>query len=155
MIIYDNATESDLDQLVTMRMEYLEEDFGDISIREESQIKSRLPGYFMKHLGKDCKAYVARDGEQIIATVLMVIEERPANPHYLTGTTGVLLNVYTKEYYRHQGHADKLVRMAIAEAKEKGLSNITLTATRDGYGLYKKIGFVEKKTQYTNMIFHL
>ena len=55
------------------------------------------------------------------------------------------MNVYTNKAYRHQGIAKKMVGQLIAEAKEKGCTEISLDATPEGKTLYKTLGFIENK----------
>ena len=52
-----------------------------------------------------------------------------------------LLNVFTKSAYRRQGHAEKLVRMLLCEAKNRGVEKITLSCTEEGFALYQKLSF--------------
>ena len=86
-----------------------------------------------------------------MSTVFLLIQERPANPSFLTGLTGTILNVYTIPVYRRRGIAERLLKMAIREAERKNLSYIELKATRSGEPLYRRLGFVPDKSQYTPM----
>ncbi len=47
-----------------------------------------------------------------------------------------------KEWQRH-GIAQKMVSMLIDEARNRGVTEISLDATEEGRPLYKKLGFVE------------
>ena len=53
------------------------------------------------------------------------------------------MNVYTNSRYRRQGIAYQMVQMLIDEAKEKGVTEISLDATESGRPLYKRCGFVD------------
>lgn len=81
----------------------------------------------------------------------MLIVEKPANPSFITGKTGTLLNVFTKPEFRRKGIANKLLNMAIEDAKNMDLSFIDLHATKEGYPLYLKNGFGEEKSEYVPM----
>lgn len=145
------ATVIDIPQLVQMRLAYLAEEHGGILPEHNSRLEEELPVYFQKKLNQGILAYVAEEGDEIVSTALMVVIERPGNPHFLSGKTGLLLNVYTKPLYRRQGLAGRLVTMALAEAKKLDLAYVELNATAAGYPLYKKLGFDEEQSRYVRM----
>jgi hypothetical protein len=66
---------------------------GDISIEEENAIRIQLVEYFAKHINNDFIAILAEDGNKVLSTAFLVITEKPANPTFITGKTGTLLNV--------------------------------------------------------------
>ncbi len=141
----------DIPQLVEMRIGYLTVDCGDLTTEELGALKLQLPDYFRRQLGSGVLAYVAEEDERLVSTVLMVIAEKPANPHFITGKTGTLLNVFTRPEYRRQGLAGKLIDLAIQDAKQLNLSYIDLSASKEGYPLYKKIGFTESHSDFVPM----
>lgn len=59
------------------------------------------------------------------------------------GKRAHLMNVYTNQAYRRQGIAMQMMRILIDEAKEKGATEISLDATKEGRALYKKLGFTD------------
>ena len=59
-----------------------------------------------------------------------------------SGIRGHIMNVYTNEKYRGQGIAYQMMNMLIEEAKNKGVTELSLDATEEGKPLYKKCGFV-------------
>lgn len=111
----------------------------------------KLPEYFEKHLGKDLFAFAAKENNEIVATALLLIIEKPSNPNFITGLIGNVLNVYTMPDYRRQGISAKLMENLISFAKEHNLDFVELKATTEGYPLYKKIGFTEHNSDYTDM----
>lgn len=149
------AVASDIPQLVQMRLAYLTEDHGGLLREHRERLEQDLPMYFYKNLNHSLLAYVAEDNGDVVTTVLMVIIEKPGNPHFLSGKTGLLLNVYTKPDYRRQGLAGSLINMAIEDAKKLELAHIELSATPSGYPLYKQLGFVEEQPHYTSMKYHI
>ncbi|MBE0600881.1 MAG: GNAT family N-acetyltransferase [Firmicutes bacterium] len=145
------ATQSDLHHIIDMRIQYLKEINQKLSDKEKGALLQHLPGYYQKHMGKDFFAYLAMDGDTPASTVFLLIIERPANLHFITGKTGILLNVYTRPAYRKRGLASVLLDMAVADAKKMNVSNIELQATEMGVPLYEKLGFTHKQSQYTYM----
>ena len=51
------------------------------------------------------------------------------------------MNVYTRESYRRQGTGKMMVQFLIDEAKNRGVTEISLDATEMGHPLYKSLGF--------------
>jgi GNAT superfamily N-acetyltransferase len=145
------AASDDLDHVIAMRIAYLKEINNKLSEKEKVALLNHLPDYYRRHMGKDFFAYLALDGGKPVSTAYLLIIERPANLNFITGKTGILLNVYTCPEYRKRGLASVLLSMAIADAKKLNISNIELQATDLGIPLYEKLGFTHKQSQYTYM----
>ncbi len=152
---FRQAEINDISQLVEMRLGYLIEDHGFLTEEETTRIKESLPSYFENHLGKDMSIYVGEEDRNIISTVFLLVVEKPANPSFITGKTGTVLNVFTKSQYRKQGIAGKLMNMMLEDAKDMNLSYVELQATDMGKPLYEKIGFSIQKSEYTPMKYKL
>ena len=148
---FNKAGIEDIDQLVNMRMAYINENFGEISETQKTTIETELPKYFSRHLGKDMIAFVAKDQGEIIATTMLVVIEKPANPRFITGKIGEVLSVYTSPKYRRQGIAKQLMLQLLSYAKEQQIDLVELKATKDGYPLYKQLGFEEEKSANVSM----
>lgn len=136
------ADESDQAQLIALRTEYLTEHFGRLARRET--IVAQLAAYYEAHLNRDFFAFLAEEGGNVIACAFLVVQEKPANPRFISGKTGLLLNVYTREPYRRRGAATRLLEAVIEQAEKDGLSSIELTATEAGEPLYRKLGFADR-----------
>ncbi|WHH60220.1 GNAT family N-acetyltransferase [Petroclostridium sp. X23] len=145
------ATINDMDILIQLRLDYLLTDKGNLEEGELKAIRSQLVTYFTKHINNDFIAIFAEIDNHIVSTAFLAIAEKPANPSFITGKTGTLLNVFTYRDYRRRGCATKVISQVIEEAKQLGVSLIELSATPDGEPLYKKFGFVEAATKYTPM----
>jgi GNAT superfamily N-acetyltransferase len=149
------ANETDVFQLIDMRLAYLSEDYSGLTTEQTCTIKAQLPDYFREHLNRDLFVYVCEDNEFIASTVFLLITEKPANPSFLTGLTGAILNVYTLPEYRRRGLAGNLMKMAIQEAKCKKLSYLELKATLAGSSLYRELGFVPDESKYVSMRYQI
>jgi ribosomal protein S18 acetylase RimI-like enzyme len=139
---YRLAKKKDITEIVQRRIDYLQEHHNGLSDSYVEHLIPKLTLYFTKHLTKSIHAYVAVvKPSEIVAIALLLVIEKPARPSFMNGKTATVLNVYTKPAYRHQGLAEKLMRMLLADAHSKGVDSVDLTATPDGYPLYQKLGF--------------
>lgn len=150
MNIY-KATLDDIDDLIRLRSDFLTMDQGRLSDQNEKEIRAQLKVYLAKHIPlEDFIAVIAKHPTgKIASAAFLIIQERPANPSFITGLTGTLLNVVTYPEFRRKGIASQVIGEIINEARQKGVSSIDLYATDDGRELYKKLGFVEPS--YTSM----
>ena len=144
----EKARTKDIEALVKMRLSYLIEDNGSLDAQDLEAIKRELPGYFQAHLGKDLFVYVIRDGQTIVSCAFLLTVEKPMNPAFINGKTGMVLNVYTCPSYRRKGCAKKIMEALLSEAKKMEISVIELKATENGYPLYLSIGFVDDGSKY-------
>lgn len=143
------ATIDDIVLLIKLRIDYLITDMEKLTTQEENAIRAQLKTYYEKHINQDFLAILAENDSKVMAAAFLVITEKPANPTFITGKTGTLLNVLTYPEYRRMGLATKVVTKVIDEATQLGVSSIDLSATEDGKPLYEKLGFKEPK--YTSM----
>lgn len=150
-IVFDTAREEDIDELIRLRMAYMKEDFGSVSERDEVLMKRQLPDYFRRKLGKELVAFVARDGEKLVAAAYLLIIEKPSSVPLPHGLMGEVLSVYTEPELRGKGICSHLIKDLIEYGRKAGLDCIDLKATADGYPVYKKQGFDDKKTHYKDM----
>lgn len=146
----EKADLSDIDELVNLRIDYLTEDYGSLTDIQAEKIRNQLPEYFRNHLNRDLFVYIVRY-EEIISCCFLLVSEKPANPNFIHGKTGTLMNVYTKPDFRRKGIAKKIMKFLIADAEKMGLDFIELKSTADGYNLYKSVGFEDVFSEYRNM----
>lgn len=154
-MVIRKAGESDINSLVDLRFSYLNCHFGNLTEEQESALQEQLPNYFKNHLNQDFLAYIAETDGKIVSTAFLVISEKPANPNFITGRTGLFLNVFTYPDYRKQGIATGILNELIKEVKNHNLTYIELSATEDGRPIYNKLGFEEKTTDCTEMRLYL
>jgi len=150
-MILNKADLNDIPELVRLRLEYLAEDHGGLSDKETELISASLPDYFLRRLNKELFVYTARTEERIVSCCFLFVTEKPANPDFINGLTGTVLNVYTEKSFRRQGIAGKLINNMLKDAKDMGLDFVELKATEDGYPLYKKLGFADAVNKYRSM----
>lgn len=135
------ATLEDIDTLVRLRLDFLEEDEGLTPAQSET-IERQMRGYLGAHMGDGAFiAALAEEDGHAVSTACVIIAERPANPHFLNGRVGTLLNVFTYPPYRRQGIATRIISLLMEEAAKLGVSSIELLATEAGRPVYEKLGF--------------
>lgn len=154
-MVFDIATHDDIPELIRLRIAYMIDDFGSVSDEERACMESQLPDYFARKLNKELIAFVARDGGRLVAAAYLLIIEKPASCLLRNGWDGEVLSVYTEDEYRGQGICTKLMSDLVEYGRTHGLDRICLMATKDGYPVYKKVGFEDKVSHYTDMIIRL
>lgn len=136
---YKIATKEDIATLMNIRLEMLRKVNGlpeDYAFSEKLVASSKR--YFQE--GNQTTCIALENGRAIACASMSYIEIMPTFSHP-TGKRAHLMNVYTNEDYRRQGIARKLVRMLVEEAREKGVTEISLDATDSGRPLYESLGF--------------
>ena len=150
-IVYCQASKDDIDELIRLRIAYMIDDFGSVSEHESECMRKQLPDYFERKLGTELIAFIAKDEEKIVSVAYLHIIEMPANSILLNGLYGDVLSVYTIPEYRGKGLCSQLMKNLVEYGKERGLGRIDLSATKDGYPIYAKLGFKDKEHRYTEM----
>ncbi|HBL84153.1 MAG: hypothetical protein A2Y17_12875 [Clostridiales bacterium GWF2_38_85] len=150
-ITYREATIADIEMLVKLRLEYLTADRGTLSEKEIIEISNQLYSYFQESIEVSFVAIFAEENSSVVSTAYLAISTKPANPSFITGKNGTILNVYTKPEFRNQGIATHVLTLLIEKAKNYNISKLELSATEMGKPLYQKLGFIDKHSKYTDM----
>ena len=139
MIKYKIATNDDIELLMSSRLEMLRVVNGlsdDYVYSDEIVRESR--DYF---LNGDHLTVLAIDGGEVIGCASMSFMWIMPTFSHPTGRRAHLMNVYTRNEYRRQGIARKMVEMLIDETWKIGATEISLDATTMGRPLYESMGF--------------
>lgn len=150
-ILFGEASKDDIKELIRLRIAYMIDDFGGVSNHERECMEKQLPDYFNRKLGNELIAFIAKDDNRIVSVAYLHIIEMPANSILLNGLYGEVLNVYTEPKYRGKGICTQLIKNLIEYGEKRGLGRVDLSATKEGYPIYKKVGFVDKEHRYTDM----
>lgn len=135
------ASKDDIDRMMNIRIEMLkvvndlpeDYEYSDEMINESRE-------YF---LTGDQMTVLALDGEETVGCASMsFIRVMPTFDHP-TGRRAHLMNVYTRDEYRRQGIARKMVKLLIDESWSEGVTEISLDATVSGRPLYESMGFTD------------
>ncbi|MDO5559904.1 MAG: GNAT family N-acetyltransferase [Oscillospiraceae bacterium] len=133
------AMKNDIQTLMSIRMEMLRvvNDLSDDSTFDEN-FKHSTREYFEN---ADQTTVLALDGEEAVGcATICYIDILPTFDHP-TGKRAHVMNVYTRKEYRRQGIALEMMKFLIDEAKDRGVTEISLDATKAGRPLYERCGF--------------
>ena len=136
---YRIAAKEDIELLMSIRLEMLRKvnELSDNYVFSDEFIANSMR-YFLE--GNQTTSIALEKGKIVACASMSYIELMPTFSHP-TGNRAHLMNVYTNADYRRQGVAHKLVQILIDEAKEKGVTEISLDATDLGRPLYESLGF--------------
>jgi len=141
MIRYITATNDDIELLMSSRLEMLKVVNNlpaDYIFSEELITYSKE--YFEKGNQTTILAIDEENDSVIGCATLCYMEMMPTFSHP-TGKRAHLMNVYTNQDYRRKGIAMRMMELLIIEARDRGVTEISLDATESGRPLYEKCGF--------------
>ena len=136
MVQIRKATDADIDALIKSRCRTMRE---VCSIGENYEFSAE----FME----STREYFLRgDGTTVIATddsaepPKIVANLMPTFSHP-GGKRAHLMNVHIEKEFRRKGIARRMIELLVDEAKERGVTEISLDATDDGRKLYEAMGW--------------
>ncbi|MFW9923440.1 MAG: GNAT family N-acetyltransferase [Candidatus Thorarchaeota archaeon] len=142
MITYRRATIEDIDILIDLRVEFLYEALKVSKDVSNKELRNSLRDYFSKTMPQDeFIAWLAIHEDEIIATSGLSFYTVAPSFANISGRIGYILNMYTKPNWRRKGIGKTLFEKMLFEAKQKGISKLSLHATSDGRPLYEIFGF--------------
>ena len=138
MINIIKATSSDLDMVMSSRIEMLKVING---LSEDIEFDIQFIDITREYFGNsDQTTVLAVDNDVIGCSTICYINVMPTFDHP-SGKRAHIMNVYTRNDYRRQGIAYQMVSFLIEEAKQNGVTEISLDATELGRPIYEKCGF--------------
>jgi len=140
MINIIKAGDSEFDMVISTRLEMLKavNSLPENAVFSEDFINTTKE--YFKSLYQTTVLSIL-ENEVVGCATICYITVMPTFDHP-NGKRAHIMNVYTRGRYRKQGIAFRMMEMLIDEAKQKGVSEISLDATESGRPLYKKCGFV-------------
>lgn len=139
MVTIIKAAAADLDKAIDSRIEMIKVVNG---LSEETEFDKEFLDATREYLNSPNQTtLLAVDREVIGCATICYIHVLPTFDHP-NGKRAHIMNVYTRSNYRRQGIALKMMEMLIEEAKQKGITEISLDATKPGRPLYEKCGFM-------------
>ena len=139
MIQYKIASADDIELLMQSRLEMLK---AVNSLPEDYTFTEELIANSKEYFTSGNQTTVLAIDEKAVGCATMCYIDIIPTFHRPSGKIAHVMNVYTNSQYRRQGIAFHLLSILIHEAKEKGVTKISLDATELGRPLYEKLGFV-------------
>lgn len=142
MIKYMIASNEDMELLMQSRLEMLK------AVNElpcEYEFSKELINNSREYFRNGSQTTVLAIDEGVIGCATICYMEMMPTFSHPTGKRAHLMNVYTSCEYRRQGIGLRMLHMLIQEAKDKGVTEISLDATEMGKPLYKKCNFIESE----------
>lgn len=145
---YRKATSEDIEELVKTRLivlraaNQLAEDADMPIVEQESYVYYRRALETGEHI-----AYLVYDDGKFIGAGGVSFYQVMPTYHNPGGKKAYIMNMYTAPEYRRQGIALHTLDLLVKEAKEQGVSAISLEATDMGRPLYEKYGFTAMKDE--------
>ena len=137
---------------------------GDIALLTETRVKilravNKLPeDADMGEVERQAREYYARalrdgthtaylvfDGDRFAGAGGVSFFQVMPTYHNPSGRKAYIMNIYTSPAYRRRGIAYKTLDLLVQDAREKGITAISLEATDMGRPLYEKYGFVRMR----------
>lgn len=135
---------SEVETLTTYRMAYLAELQGEQSEEYQQKLQKELNEYFTQALAeKRFFAFLAELNGEILSFGAMVIKKIPGDFNQSSYLEGDILNMFTVPFARRKGISALILQQLINEAKNRGISKVSLHTSKDGEKLYRKFGFSE------------
>lgn len=148
MFEYKRATQEDIEELVRTRMIVLRaanqlSDEADMSVVDQESY-----AYYKRALETgEHIAYLVYDNGTFIGAGGVSFYQVMPTYHNSSGKKAYIMNMYTAPEYRRQGIAFHTLDLLVRDAKEQGVSQIALEATKMGRPLYEKYGFVKMQDE--------
>ncbi len=135
---------NEVELLTNYRMVYLAEMQGEQSEEYLQQLRKDLTDYFSQALAeKRFFAYLADLKGEILGFGAMVIKKIPGDFNQSSYLEGDILNMFTVPFARRKGISAMILQQLINEARNRGISKVSLHTSKDGEKLYRKFGFSE------------
>lgn len=139
---YRKAGTAEIDLLTKTRIEVLLAANNLPDSTEMGEVERQSRAYYMKSIPAGTHtAFLAFDGDRFVgAGGISYYQVMPTyrNP---TGRKAYIMNMYTRPEYRRRGIARHMLDLLVQDAREKGVSFVSLEATAAGRPLYEKYGF--------------
>jgi Acetyltransferases len=134
----------EVELLTNYRLAYLTELQGEQTDEYQQKLRDDLNAYFRQALAEDrFFAYLAELKGEILSFGAMVIKKIPGDFNQSSYLEGDILNMFTIPVARRNGISAMILQQLINEARNRGISKISLHTSKDGEKLYRKYGFSE------------
>lgn len=147
-IMYKKASQKDIEVLTKTRIEVLRAANRLPAEVNMSEVEGQSRDYYKRALEDGTHtAYLIFDNDNFVGAGGVSYFRVLPTYHNPSGQKAYIMNMYTKPEYRRQGIAFQTLSLLVKDAKEKGITAISLEATDMGRPLYKKFGFIKMQDE--------
>ena len=140
---FRKADMSDIKELVQIRKKQLIDEGQDPDI----DIDIELNDFFERQMKEEKMIeWLAIEDEKIVGTAAILFLDFPPSFSNPIGIRAYITNMYTDPYFRKRGIATALLKKLIDEAKQRKITHIFLSASKQGRPVYEKCGFRMKNS---------
>ncbi len=140
---YKKATLQDIEILTETRAEVLKAANELPWDTDMSEIKRRSRDYYRTALADGTHtAYLVFDDDIFAAAGGISYYRVMPTWHNPRGSRAYIMNMYTSSNYRRKRIAYHVLELLVQDAKERGITSVSLEATKTGRFLYERFGFV-------------
>ena len=147
-LTYHRAGIGDIDLLTETRVKVLRAANGLDESVDMAYVAEAAREYYLESLKNgNHAAYLVLDGEMFVgAGGVSFYRVMPtcSNP---SGWKAYIMNIYTHPDYRGQGIAYRTLDLLVQEARNRGITSISLETTLLGRPLYEKYGFIKDEKE--------
>src|SRR5574344_227110 len=143
---YRIADKSEIDLLLEMRLEFGKDIHPEYDKKKMEELSIGSYRYIKEHIEKEM--YFGFFGEidnQITCSTSLLIYNYPPLFSASYRTIGHVLNFYTRPQYRNKGCGIGRMEYVKQYAKEINIYKLDLAATKAGYPLYQKCGYIDSE----------
>ncbi len=143
MIQIRKATDADIDALIKARCRTMREvcGFGE-DYEFSAEFMEATKQYFLHGDGTTVLAIDnSYEPAQIVGNATICYTNMMPTFSHPSGKRAHLMNVHVEKEFRRKGIAHKMIEFLVDDAKERGVSEISLDATDDGRKLYEAMGW--------------
>ncbi|MBV2363881.1 GNAT family N-acetyltransferase [Streptomonospora nanhaiensis] len=140
------AVAADIPELVRLRALFAERpDSGWGPPPEGDAWRERCAESIAEQLFRDTMRIAVVDGGEggLAACGMGVVDQRLPMPHNPDGRVGMVFGLVTDPEHRHRGYARAIMAELLAWFDGLGVERVNLTATPEGDGIYRDLGFVD------------
>ena len=140
------ADDTEIDLLVDLRIKFVKDIHPEYTINKINELTVATKKYINEQYNKNM--YVGFIGEvesEIVCTTALLIYDYPPLYSQEYRKIGHVLNFFTDKKYRRKGFGIKMMDFVKEYSKHNNIYKLDLSATEDGYELYKKCGYSDSE----------
>ncbi len=146
--VYKKGTVEDIDLLTETRIEVLRAANGLSDDEDMSVVREQSYRYYQKALCDGTHiAYLVFEKNRFAGAGGVSFYQVMPTYHNPGGKKAYIMNMYTRPEYRRMGIAYKTLDLLVGEAKNAGITAISLEATDMGRPLYERYGFIKMSAE--------